>query len=158
MWNKMAIPLDPNLLILTMTLEIATNCFCAMSSGKIINIPAKRSTGHKLQDRQTLRIQPRTLHCDLNFGNNNPIFHKRLWLRMMYHQTRFGCKRINSSEDPVQNTVQFCLRKVQEFWKYHLDTWKHKDSESQYIPTHPKLHYKGYNSTINPMTTTVPKK
>ena len=106
-------------LSVTMTLEIATNCFCAMSSGKIINIPAKRSTGHKLQDRQTLRIQPRTLHCDLNFeipcNDSDPVtwilmittqtLHQSVYLAITNQQTRSRVSRLNCSEDMGQTRI-----------------------------------------------------
>ena len=34
------------------------------------------------------------------------FFHKALWLMIMYHQTKFGSKRFNSSKD-IEETVIF---------------------------------------------------
>ena len=31
------------------------------------------------------------------------FFHKTLWLLMMYNQSKFGCRRISSSEDVVES-------------------------------------------------------
>ena len=33
-----------------------------------------------------------TLHCDLDLECSYPFFHKTLWLVILYHQTKFGCK------------------------------------------------------------------
>ena len=31
--------------------------------------------------------------------------HKTLWLMMMYHRTKSGCQRINSSEDIIERVI-----------------------------------------------------
>ena len=40
--------------------------------------------------------------CDLD-----PFFsfHKTLWLLMMYHQNKFGCQGINSSDNVVERVI-----------------------------------------------------
>ena len=40
-----------------------------------------------------------TLYCDLDLECSNFFFHKTLCLMMMYHQTMFGFRRMNSSDD-----------------------------------------------------------
>ena len=33
------------------------------------------------------------------------FFHRTLWLMMMYHQTKFGCQGINSSENIAERVI-----------------------------------------------------
>ena len=42
------------------------------------------------------------------------FFHKTLWPIMTYHQTKFGCQRISSSEDIVVRVI---------FWQYKPSLW-----------------------------------
>ena len=47
-----------------------------------------------------------TLHCDLDPECSNPIFfHMTLWVKMMYHKTKFGCQGINSSGNIVERVI-----------------------------------------------------
>ena len=52
-----------------------------------------------------INIDILTLCCDLE--RRNPLFkksfffHKVLWLTLMHHKTKFGCRRISSLEDII---------------------------------------------------------
>ena len=62
------------------------------------------------------------LHCDLDPECSNPIFfHRKLWLLMMYHQTKFGCQEINSSNNMVERVI-FWLYKP-SLWPWHWAQW-----------------------------------
>ena len=50
------------------------------------------------------------IHCDLELVHNNPLFHRTLGHKMMYHQTKPSCKQVKSMEDIVE-TVIFLLYK-----------------------------------------------
>ena len=54
----------------------------------------------------------RTNTCDtsnltynLDLEHSNPIFHRAFQLMMMYHQIRFGSKRIKGLEDIVETII-----------------------------------------------------
>ena len=58
--------------------------------------------------------------------------HMTLWLMMMYHQTKFGCKRIRSQEDIVE-TIIFWLCKLYSWLivivvGFLLHDWQHNTS------------------------------
>ena len=56
-----------------------------------------------LEDIIWTNINILTLHCDLDPECSNPtVFHRTLWLMMMYHQIKFGCQGFNSSENIVE--------------------------------------------------------
>ena len=68
------------------------------------------------------------LSCDLGLDHNRAIqsFHKTIQLMLMYHQTKFSCKKINSSENILKSnifmtsflTVILTLKSAnQSFWK-----------------------------------------
>ena len=44
-----------------------------------------------------------TMTLTLNIAKQS--FCKTFWFLMMYHQTKFGCKRINGSEDIIGNII-----------------------------------------------------
>ena len=44
-------------------------------------------------------------HCDLDLEQSNAAFAQTLWLMIMYHQTKLGCKRISSSEDTAETML-----------------------------------------------------
>ena len=43
-----------------------------------------------LEDIIWINMDILTLHCDLDLECSNTIFHKTLWLMIMYHQTKFS--------------------------------------------------------------------
>ena len=45
--------------------------------------------------------------CDLDHGHNRAIqsFHKTVLLMMMYHQTKFSCKKISSSDNKFRSYI-----------------------------------------------------
>ena len=66
------------------------------------------------------------LHCDLDFEYSNPFFfYKTLWLMMMYHQIKFGCHGINSSEERVERVM---------FWSYEPFQWPWPWKSKQFFP------------------------
>ena len=48
--------------------------------------------------------------CDLDLERSNPIFHRTLWLMMLYYHTKFGGKLISILEDTTEIVI-FCLYK-----------------------------------------------
>ena len=46
-----------------------------------------------------------TLYCDLDLDYSNPIFHRTLWLMMLYYQAKFGCKPTSSLEDTTETDI-----------------------------------------------------
>ena len=59
-----------------------------------------------LEDIIWTNINILTLHCDLHLECSNLFFfHTTLWAMMMYHQTKFGCQGINSSENIVERVL-----------------------------------------------------
>ena len=68
------------------------------------------------------------LSCDLELDHNRaiPSFHRTIHLMMMYHQTKFNCKRIRNSDTTLKShiliilslTVTLTLKTAnQSFWK-----------------------------------------
>ena len=45
-----------------------------------------------------------------------------LWRMMMYHQTKFGCQGINSSEDIVEKLIFWSLKPLLWSWPWRLQT------------------------------------
>ena len=39
------------------------------------------------------------LHCDLDLEGSEPSFWKTIWLMIMHHHTKFGCKRLSDLGD-----------------------------------------------------------
>ena len=58
-----------------------------------------------LEDIMWTNINIFTLCCDLDPECSNPFFHRTLWLMMMYHQTKFGCQGIRSSENIIERII-----------------------------------------------------
>ena len=59
-----------------------------------------------LEDIIWANINILILCCNLDLECSNPTFvHMTLWLMMMYHQTKFDCQGINSSENIVQRVI-----------------------------------------------------
>ena len=58
-----------------------------------------------LDDIVWTNIEILTLWCDLECECSHPILLIKLWLMMMYHQTMFGCRWINSSVDITDRVI-----------------------------------------------------
>ena len=103
-----------NKLTVTLTLKLAYQSFTRhFSSWWCITIPSlvtKGSVVQKILDEQTFidilnlcsdqdLAVTRTFHKSIQFS------HKTLWLIMMYHQTKFRCRTISSSEETVETVI-----------------------------------------------------
>ena len=62
-----------------------------------------------LEDIIWINIDNLTPRCDLDLECSNPVcfcfFHQTLWPMVSYHQTKFGCQRISSSEDILVRVI-----------------------------------------------------
>ena len=58
------------------------------------------------------------------------FFHRTLWLMMMYHQTKFGCQGIHSSETIVERVT---------FWSYEPSLWP--------LPRRQETHFSAWHSS-----------
>ena len=65
----------------------------------VITIPSLATKGKY----HSVKFSTFTMTLTLNIAKQS--FCKTLWLLMMYHQTKFGCKRINGSEDIIENII-----------------------------------------------------
>ena len=50
-----------------------------------------------------------------------PFFHRTLWLKMMYNQTKFGCRPTSTLEDTTEIVI-FWLYKP-SLWPWHWTQW-----------------------------------
>ena len=110
-------------LAVTLTLK-TSNIFSTWQSGSwCITIPSlatKCSAVDKISGQTFTDIL--NLHCDLGLERNNPfLFHRTLRLRMLYYQTKFGCKRTAILEDTVEIVI-FWLNKPL-LWPWHWRRW-----------------------------------
>ena len=58
-----------------------------------------------LKDLIWTNINNLTLCCDLDPECSNPTFSQDTLAYMMYHETKFGCHGINSSENIVEKII-----------------------------------------------------
>ena len=81
--------------------------------------------------------------------------HKTLWLMMMYHQTKFGCKRISTSEDVIEtvkqsysdymnHAVTLTLKKKQKELISQYDTLFHDNKPPYQVCLHKVEQFKRY--------------
>ena len=99
--------------LLTVTLKIANKSFCMTLQPMMMHhnteFGSKMCGG--LENIIWINIEILTLRCDLDLYCNNPIFPQDA---LAYHQTKFGCQRINSLEDVVIRVI---------FWSYEPWLW-----------------------------------
>ena len=59
-----------------------------------------------LEDIIWTNINILTLRCDLDPECSNPVFfHRTLWFKMMYHQTKFGCQGASTLKDTTEIVI-----------------------------------------------------
>ena len=69
-----------------------------------------RFSAEKMSSRWTF-TEKLNLFCDLDLDHNRAIqsFHKTIHLMMMYHQTKFSCKKISSSDHMLKSDILIIL-------------------------------------------------
>ena len=106
-------------LAVTMTLKIANQSFYMALWLLMMHHNTKfgSKTFGGLGDNMWTNINSLSLTCKLDPECNNPFFFfftGQLGLLMMYHQTKFGCQGINSSDNIVARVI---------FWSYEPSLW-----------------------------------
>ena len=100
-----------------LTLNIADQSFCMTL--RLMMMHHNTKLGNKMfggfEDIIWTNTDILTLRCHLDLECSNPIFfHATLWLLMMYHQTKFRCQGINSSDGIVGRLI---------FWSREPSLW-----------------------------------